>query len=160
MRSVPRPTRESTPTGDAAVAFRLPIVGLLGLLVLVVCVTPLAFAVPGLLVLYLIPVAVAAWLLRTRTVVDHDAVRVHRTLRTRVLRWDEVRGLRVDPRRWVRAVLDDDAEVSLPAVRVRDLPRLSVASGGRIPDPGTGPDTTPAPARPAGADPPERGSGQ
>ena len=35
----------------------------------------------------------------------------------------------------VHAVLTDGGEVALPAVRTRDLHQLSVASGGRLPDP-------------------------
>ncbi len=33
------------------------------------------------------------------------------------------------------AVLDDESELRLPAVRLRDLSALAVASGGRITDP-------------------------
>lgn len=153
MQSVNRPAAFGA-DGDGAMTFRLPLVGLVGVLGLVLCVTPLALAVPGLPVLYLVPLAVAVWLLRTRTVVGRAALRVHRMLRSREVCWDDVRRLRVDPRGWVRAVLDDDEEVPLPAVRARDLPRLSVASGGRIPDPSADPDSVDPDAE---AEPPEPG---
>jgi hypothetical protein len=32
-------------------------------------------------------------------------------------------------------VLTDGSELALPAVHVRDLPRLAAVSGGRLPDP-------------------------
>jgi hypothetical protein len=35
-------------------------------------------------------------------------------------------------------VLNDGSELALPAVHVRDLPRLSAVSGGRLPDPAAG----------------------
>jgi len=34
-------------------------------------------------------------------------------------------------------VLSDGSELPLPAVHVRDLPRLAAVSGGRLPDPST-----------------------
>jgi hypothetical protein len=49
--------------------------------------------------------------------------------------WDGVTALRLDDRSRVRAVLDGGEELALPAVRVRDLHVLALASGGRLPDP-------------------------
>lgn len=115
--------------------FRLPLTGLIGVFALVLCVTPLAFAGPGLLALYLLPLGVAVWLVRTRTVAGADAVVARRVLRARRLRWSEIDGLRVQERSWVRAVLGGGEEVTLPAVRARDLPLLAAVSGGRIDDP-------------------------
>ncbi len=122
-------------TGSPAAAFRLPTTGLVGVFALALCATPVAFGTPGLQAVYLVPLALGWWLLRTRTVVDPESLQVHGALRTRRLSWDDVDRLRVSERAWVRAVLDDGAEVALPAVRARDLPRLAAASGGRIPDP-------------------------
>lgn len=122
-------------TGSPAVTFRLPTTGLVGVFALVLSATPVALSAPGLQAVYLVPLALGLWLLRTRTVVGPESLRVHRTLRARRLSWDEVARLRVADRAWVRAVLGDGAEVALPAVRARDLPRLAAASGGRIPDP-------------------------
>ena len=121
--------------GPPAVTFRLPTIGLVGVFALVLCATPVAFAAPGLQAVYLVPLALGVWLLRTRTVVDPASLRVHGLLRTRRLSWHDVARLRVPDRAWVHAVLADGAEVALPAVRARDLPRLAAASGGRIPDP-------------------------
>lgn len=102
---------------------------------LAVCVTPVAFGVPGLQVLYLGPLAIAVWLLRTRTVAGPETIVAHRILGTRNIAWSEVAGIRVDERSRVWAVLRDDEEIRLPAVRTRDLPVLSAASRGRLPDP-------------------------
>jgi len=43
-----------------------------------VCAIPVAFGAPYLWLIYLVPVAVVVWTLRTRTVVDTDGMRVRR----------------------------------------------------------------------------------
>lgn len=133
-----------------SLTFRITRVTLLVVLVLAVCMTPVAWVQPWMLSIYLVPLALSVWVLRTCTVVDHDVITA-RTLRTTRIRWDEVQSFRLDQRRWLRAVLRDDAaagrgkEVLLPAVRVRDLPRLAAMSGGRLPrfDATTQPDEEP-----------------
>jgi hypothetical protein len=99
-----------------------------------VCAIPVAFGAPYLWLIYLVPVGIVAWTLRTRTVVDADGLRVRRLVGGRRVPWDALGGLRVDRRNAVHAVLTDGGEVALPAVRTRDLHQLSVASGGRLPD--------------------------
>lgn len=99
--------------------------GLLGL-------SPVAFQGGAWWLVFLIPVAVALWVLRTRTVVDADGVRVLQVWGRRTLPWSSVSTLRVVERGWVRAVRGDGGEDPLVGVRVRDLGRLGVASGGRI----------------------------
>lgn len=122
-----------------SLTFRITRITLLVILVLAICMTPVAWAAPWTLSLYLIPLVLIVWVLRARTVVTTDAISA-RMLRTRRVSWSEVRSFRLDQRRWLRAVLRDDAgagsprEVLLPAVRVRDLPRLAAMSGGRLPD--------------------------
>ena len=98
------------------------------------CAIPDAFGAPYLWLIYLVPVAVVVWTLRTRTVVDTDGMRVRRLVGGRRVPWDAVGGLRVDRRNTVHAVLTEGGEVTLPAVHVRDLPALAAASGGRLPD--------------------------
>lgn len=83
----------------------------------------------------LVPVVVAVWVHRLRTIVTEDGLTT-RTLRgVRSATWDQITGLQFP--RWgsVRAVLQDDSTLTLPAISFRDLPRLSAASRGRIPDP-------------------------
>jgi hypothetical protein len=99
-----------------------------------ICAIPVAFGAPYLWLIYLVPVAVVVWTLRTRTVVDAEGMRVRRLIGGRRVPWDAVGGLRVDRRNTVHAVLTEGGEVTLPAVHVRDLPALAAASGGRLPD--------------------------
>ncbi|WP_083709929.1 PH domain-containing protein [Williamsia sterculiae] len=83
----------------------------------------------------LLPVLFGIWVARVRTVVTDEGLRVRGTWRTRSIGWDRLEGLQFP--RWgsVRAVLDGGERVRLPAIAFRDLPRLSAASRGRIPDP-------------------------
>jgi len=122
-------------TDSPTVTLRPPLTGLIAVWGLAVCVTPVAFGVPGLQVLYLGPLAVAVWLLRTRTVAGPETIVTRRVLGTRSVAWSELEGLRVDERSRVWAVLRGGEKVRLPAVRARDLPVLSSASRGRLPDP-------------------------
>ncbi len=122
-------------TDSATVTFRRPLMALIGVFGLAVCMTPVAFGVPGLQVLYLVPMGIAIWLVRTRTVVGPDTVVAHRVLGSRRVHWSELKGLRVDDRSRVWAVLHGGAEVALPAVRARDLSLLAALRQGRLPDP-------------------------
>jgi hypothetical protein len=124
----------STP-GPARAVFRVSPLVVLVALALAVCATPVAFGAPYLWLVYLVPVAIIAWTLRTRTVADPEGLRVRRLLGGRQVPWDGVTALRLDDRSRVHAVLDGGEELALPAVRVRDLHVLAVASGGRLPDP-------------------------
>ena len=124
----------STPATPRAV-FRVSPLVVLFALFLAVCAIPVAFGAPYLWLIYLVPVGIVAWTLRTRTIVDADGLRVRRLVGGRRVPWDTLGGLRVDRRNVVHAVLTDGGEVALPAVHTRDLHQLSVASGGRIPDP-------------------------
>jgi len=56
-------------------------------------------------------------------------------LTKRALPWSSLKGLRLTKRAEVRAVLTDDTEVALPAVRTRHLSALALISGGRLDDP-------------------------
>lgn len=126
---------------DAAVSdpppavFRLPRISVVAVLLLAVCATPLAFAAPGLQVVYLVPALLLFWVLHTRTTVGADGVVVRR-IRTRRLGWPQIEGLALRGDGRVRAVLHDGQEVMLPGVRTRHLPVLADSSGGRITDPG------------------------
>jgi len=130
----------SAPAPSAAprAVFRISPLVVFFAVALAVCATPVAFGAPYLWLIYLVPVAIVVWTLRTRTVVDPDGLRVRRLAGGRRVPWDAVSGLRVDRRRAVHAVLADGGEVALPAVHARDLHRVAVASGGRLPDPTVG----------------------
>ncbi|MGH3776665.1 MAG: PH domain-containing protein [Pseudonocardiaceae bacterium] len=122
-------------TDSTPVTFRRPLTTLIGVFGLVVCMTPVAFGAPGLQLLYLLPLGVAIWVVRSRTVVGPDTVVVHRVLGSRQVLWSELKGLRMDDRSRVRAVLLDGEELALPAVRARDLSLVATASRGLLPDP-------------------------
>jgi MFS family permease len=145
---------------ERPVVFRHPTLGLLGVLGLAVCATPVAFAALALPVVYLVPVGVAVWLLRARTTVDGEAIHVRGVLRTRRVPWPDVTALRMRASRrrsGVSAMLRGGTELSLPAVRPRDLSLLARASGGRLPDPlAPGPPAAEGP--PAPPTPPDPGS--
>jgi PH (Pleckstrin Homology) domain-containing protein len=117
------------------VVFRIPAVGILAALLLGACATPVAVTLAYGWLVYLIPLAIIVFVMRTRTVVDGNGM-VARTLFGRtVVAWDALRSLRVREKSWVRAVLDDGREVTLPAVRTGSIPLLAQVSGGVVPDP-------------------------
>lgn len=104
--------------------------------VLAVCAVPVAFGgVPLLWLVFVLPLGVVGWVLWTRTTVDAEGVTVRSLTRSRRVPWEAISSLRLVDTSRVAAVLDDGAELPLPAVGVRDLPRLAAASGGRLPDP-------------------------
>lgn len=88
----------------------------------------------------LVPVALAYWIYRLRTVVTDHGLRVVSTLRTTDITWSELDGLQFPKWGPVRAVRTDKSFVRLPAVGFADLPLLSLASRGRIPNPYDGVD--------------------
>jgi Bacterial PH domain len=112
--------------------FRIPPLTILGAVLLAVCATPVAFGAPWFWLVYLLPVAVVAWVLRVRTTVDEEALTVRRLVGSRRVPWSEIRSLHLHDKGGVRAVLTDGAELPLPSVRVRDLPQLAAASGGHL----------------------------
>ncbi|RPA13027.1 PH domain-containing protein [Gordonia sp. OPL2] len=83
----------------------------------------------------ILPIVLGWWIARIRTVVTEDGLRAVHTFSTREIAWNEVEGVQFP--RWgsVRAVLVNGVRVRLPAITFADLPRLSAASQGRIPDP-------------------------
>ena len=108
--------------------------------ILAVCVTPVAWAAPYLWLVYLIPVGIVVWTLRVRTVADPETVAVRRVVGGRRVPWSEITSVHLGRARnpgqaRISAVLADGSELALPAVHVRDLPRLAAVSGGRLPDP-------------------------
>jgi hypothetical protein len=111
-------------------------------LFLLFCVAPLAFTGHGVqgepavvgpqTLLLLIPVIGALVIARTATIVRTTGITVRLAFGSRVLPWDEVRGLSVAERS-VYAV-GRTGSVRLPCVRVADLAEVSKASGGHLPE--------------------------
>ena len=127
--------------------FRVPQVSILAALLVAICATPLAVALPVLSLLYVIPVAAIVWVVRVRTVADASGLTVRKLAGSTALSWDDLKGLLLTPKGTVTAVRSDDSQVPLPSVRTRHLPALALISGGRITDP-TGADDDPAAQEP------------
>ena len=117
---------------QARAVFRISPLAILGAVLLAVCATPVAFGAPYFWLIYLVPVAAVVAVLRVRTVVDPDGVTVRRLIGSRRVPWSQIRSLHLRDKGGVRAVLTDGAELPLRCVRVRDLPQLAAASGGRL----------------------------
>lgn len=117
------------------VVFRIPTPALLAAGLAAICATPVAWGLPGLQVLYAFPAAFAVWVVRNRTVVDGERLVARSTFGKRVVTWADVKAIKVVPRGWLSAVLQDGSLVRLPAVRAGHLSALAAVSGGRVPDP-------------------------
>jgi len=130
----------------AVLRVRTPRTALMAVLVLAICVLPLASSARWLGVLWLLPVAAAAWVLRVGVDVDHAGLTVRALLGSRRLPWSEVAGLRADDRGRLVAVLRGGGTVRLPVLRPRHLALVAAASGGRVPAPDkAGPDASEPP---------------
>jgi hypothetical protein len=105
---------------------------LLPVVVLAMCLLPVASFAPWTPLVLLVPVTVAAWVLRTGVDVDDDGLTVRTLFGSRRVAWSEVAGIRVAERGELWLVRTVGTEVRLPALRARDLPRLAQLSGGRL----------------------------
>jgi hypothetical protein len=140
-----------TSAADSATAvFRLPRTAYLVVLFVAFGTVPLAFTAAGYdrnshgglvgppavigwqTALLVIPVVAAVFIARTATFVDASGIRVRAAFGSRLMAWDEIRGLSVNGRN-VYAVLPDGS-VRLPCVHVADLAALSRAAGGHLPE--------------------------
>jgi hypothetical protein len=119
------------------VVFRVQQTANLAALLLAITATPFAFALPGLQLVYLVPIAMVVWVQRNQTIADTTGLTARTTFTKSVLRWDELASLKVGKRRGLLAVRADESTVKLPCVRVRHLAVLSAVSGGVVPDPGS-----------------------
>ena len=111
---------------------RMSRTALLPVVVLLVCVVPLAFAAPWALVLLLVPALAAAWVLRVGVDVGEDALTVRSVVGSRRVPWTELAGIRVGDRGALFLVTTAGTELRLPVLRARDLPWLASLSGGHI----------------------------
>ncbi|WP_084495056.1 PH domain-containing protein [Nocardia shimofusensis] len=132
-------TGSSTGSSSAAAGHRTVIrvtqLAYLGVVVLALGVFLFVVGWPKLLWwLMLLPVVVVVWIARTRTVVSDDGLDLRRVFSSRHLDWEQVKGVSIPKRGYVRAHLADDSVVSLPAVGYDQLRKLITASQGRLPD--------------------------
>jgi hypothetical protein len=128
-------SQHAEPAEGRKAIFRIPGIAMLAVAGLTICVTPAAFALPGLQALYLFPIAAAVWIMRTRTTATPEGLTVQTVFGHKGLPWSQLRGLSLSGGAKVKAVTVDGTEVALPAVRARNLPVLSLISGGGVPDP-------------------------
>jgi hypothetical protein len=110
-------------------------VTLLAVFFLAICVLPLAVATPWLLLLLVVPAALAVWVFRAGVDISDDGITVRSLAATRTVPWSELAGIRVAERGDLWLTTTAGTEVRLPVLRARDLPRLAELSGGRIPAP-------------------------
>ncbi|WP_309234491.1 PH domain-containing protein [Nocardia sp. XZ_19_385] len=114
---------------------RIPQTTYIGVVVLFFCVFFFFAGWPkGLWWLLLIPLAVVLWIERTRTTVSDAGLDLRTVFRKRHIDWDELKGVSIPKRGYVRAHLNDGSQVKLPAVGYDRLRALIEASKGRIPD--------------------------
>ncbi|EID12453.1 PH domain-containing protein [Mycolicibacterium phlei] len=90
------------------------------------------------LALLVVPIALSAYVARTRTVADADTVTAQTLRGSETVSWDDVAGLRFGKGSSAFAVLKDGRDLRLPAVTFSTLPLLTEASGGRVPNPYAG----------------------
>ena len=139
-QSVP-PDQSSHNSGSAQDApkprvIRISRLGFLGVGILTFCVSFPALSWPAVLGwLFVIPVVVAVWLIRTQTTVTADGLDTRTLFGSGHVDWTRVAGVRFPKRGWARADLSDGDEAVLPAVSFDRLRELAAASGGRITDP-------------------------
>lgn len=122
--------------------FRLPPLAYVPVIFVLFGVAPIAFTGNGIegsparlsatTILLVVPIAAAAFVARTATVVTSSGIVVRAVFGTRALPWSRVRGLSISGRS-VYAVLPDGA-VRLPCVRVANLADVARASDGHLPE--------------------------
>ena len=117
---------------DSPARLRMTRIALIPVGLLALCAVPLGFAAPWTPVLLLIPLVVAVWVLRVGVDIADDGLTVRSLIGQRLLRWDELAGIRVARRGDLWLVTTRGTEVHVPVMRARDLPRLAELSGGRI----------------------------
>ncbi|WIV57564.1 PH domain-containing protein [Amycolatopsis nalaikhensis] len=116
--------------------FRVPRTSFMAIALLTICVTPIALGeIPYLQWLYIFPIALAVFVIRTRTVATRSGLAVRTMFGHRDIPWSALKGLAITKKARVQAVLKDDTKVPLPTVRTRHLPVLSLVSEGLIADP-------------------------
>jgi hypothetical protein len=77
----------------------------------------------------LVPLAIALWAFRAGTDANTYGIRVRSLFGRRVVPWTEVSALVPDQRGGADAALTSGATLHLTAVKAGDLPRLAAASG-------------------------------
>jgi hypothetical protein len=120
---------------SATARLRLSRTALLPVVLLFLCCVPFAAVSPWTAFVLLVPLALAAWVLRVGVDVGDTGITIRSLTGARTVPWPEIAGIRVAPRGGLWLVTTRGTELRLPVLRARDLPRLSALSEGRIPQP-------------------------
>jgi uncharacterized membrane protein len=112
--------------GVTSARIRYPRLAYMAVGFLAICLTPMVRNA-WLSAVYLIPLAAAAYVVRTGTDADLDGLTVRTLLGAERLSWSSVEALRVGDHGELFAV-QGEQELRLPAARLGDLPRLTALS--------------------------------
>ncbi len=140
------PVPESTPSDRAL--FRVNPMSYLVIAVMVIAILwPITAYPVALGWLVLLPIAFGWWVSRTNTRLDHEGVHLSSWRSRRSVPWGEVSGVLFPKSGFARLVTTAEQSLPMGGVSFHDLPRLSVASDGRIRDPYSAPraDSAPGP---------------
>jgi Bacterial PH domain len=80
----------------------------------------------------LVPLAIALWAWRAGTDANTYGIRVRALFGRKIVPWTEVSALVPDPSGGAHAALTSGATLRLTAVKAGDLPRLAAASGKQV----------------------------
>lgn len=98
----------------------------------VVCALPLATASPWLLFVLLLPATWITYVLRSGVDVDDEGLMVRALFGSVEIPWSRISGVLIGRHRNLSVTTVDGGAVRLSNLRVRDLPRLYEATGGRL----------------------------
>ncbi len=107
-------------------------ISLIPAVVAVVCALPLATASPWLLPVLLLPVAWICYALRSGVDVDDAGLVVRALFGSVRIPWARISGVLIGKGQQLSVATVGGGAVRLPNLRVRDLPRLYEATGGRL----------------------------
>lgn len=113
----------------AVLSFRHNAAATVAAVIMMIAMLSLAVWAPYLLVLMIIPLALAVRNWRTGTDADADGLTVSAALGRRRIPWSDVEAFVRRPGGRVAARLAGGTAIDLPAVSVGDLPRLVAVSG-------------------------------
>ncbi len=126
------------PTADEGrkAVFKIPNTAFMAIALLTICVTPIALGeIPWLEWLYVFPIGLAVFVIRTRTVATRHGLATRTMFGKHDVPWSDLKGLAIIKKSRVQAVLKDGTRIKLPTVRPRHLPVLSLVSEGLVADP-------------------------
>lgn len=117
---------------QTVVRLKMNRISLVPAVVAVVCALPLATASPWLLFVLLLPAAWITYVMRSGVDVDDQGLTVRAMFGSALIPWTRITGLLIGKNQSVSVATVQGTTVALPNLRVRDLPRLYEATGGRL----------------------------